>query len=184
MPCPSWYLPSFCSCSFAAPFLQNGCCYRIGRAAAGFLLAAVKNFPFEVTSSQAKKKAPCDRSKKFGENAIAICQDGVGEHDGCLGCRPAHPDTGPGGQHGGDVSHQSAPQRAEVRFIACASSQSVGLVALLEQMTCQAERPNAVRPNKAALLGKTGRTLTRPLFMYNDICSALLCSPPSWCNMQ
>lgn len=43
-----------------------------------------------------------------------------GKQDGCLGCRPAHPDTDPGGQHGGNVSHHFAPQRAEVCFIACA----------------------------------------------------------------
>lgn len=40
-------------------------------------------------------------------------QDGVVD-DG-LGCRSAHPDTGAGGQHGGDVSHQPPPQRIEVR---------------------------------------------------------------------
>ena len=39
--------------------------------------------------------------------------DGVVD-DG-LGCRSAHPDTGAGGQHGGDVSHQPPPQRIEVR---------------------------------------------------------------------
>ena len=61
-----------------------------------------------------------------GMNANGILldwQDGVGEYDGRLGCHPAHPHTGPGGQHGGDVPHQSAPQRAEVCFaIACALS--------------------------------------------------------------
>ena len=35
--------------------------------------------------------------------------------DDGLGCRSAHPDTGAGGQHRGDVSHQPPPQRIEVR---------------------------------------------------------------------
>ena len=51
-----------------------------------------------------------NRRHKFG---TASKIDGVVD-DG-LGCRSAHPDTGAGGQHGGDVSHQPPPQRIEVR---------------------------------------------------------------------
>ena len=113
----------------------------------------------------------------MGRAAIIFClpwQDGVGEHDGCLGCRPAHPDTGPGGQYGGDVSHQSAPQRAEVWVCALCFCGLIVCRAGSREMICQAEHctTQSTQPCHQKNWERQGRT-TRPLLILSDLFSAL-----------